>query len=333
MSASSKHYFPSVFLLLLSFGTASAQVSFKSESNLVLVPVVVRDAAGNAVGSLHKENFELFDNGKAQAIASFTVEETSGRIANDRSLGAATEAPMVIPDRFVALLFDDLHLVDAADLYYVRRAALKLAGTLKPTDRVAVFTASGPLAVDFTSDRTKLDQALTKLQKGAPEAFAMMSLEERTREVIERNDEIIRRMSKLPGHRSIVLISPGLPLKGDHWTCVPETRRLIDNAIRSRVIIDGIDARGLTVEHNEGIREFQERVSDGTGGKFIRDTNDLDGAMRTLAATPQYIYVLGFAPDDSTADSSFHRLAVKVREGRKLQVEARRGYWAEGTAS
>src|ERR1035441_10076534 len=43
-----------------------APVTFKAETNLVLVPVVVRDAKGNAVGGLGKEDFRLSQDGRSQ---------------------------------------------------------------------------------------------------------------------------------------------------------------------------------------------------------------------------------------------------------------------------
>ena len=47
---------------------------FKSKVNLIMVPVVVRDKKGNAIANLHREDFQLFDNGKPQVISSFSVE-------------------------------------------------------------------------------------------------------------------------------------------------------------------------------------------------------------------------------------------------------------------
>src|SRR5262252_7148505 len=53
---------------------------FKARVNLVQVPVVVRDRAGKAIGSLKKEDFQLFDKGKPQYIARFSMETATGRL-------------------------------------------------------------------------------------------------------------------------------------------------------------------------------------------------------------------------------------------------------------
>src|SRR4051794_32291193 len=54
---------------------------FKARVNLVVVPVVVRDKQGNAVGNLKQEDFQLFDKGKPQYIARFTMETAAGRLS------------------------------------------------------------------------------------------------------------------------------------------------------------------------------------------------------------------------------------------------------------
>jgi VWFA-related protein len=140
-------------------------------------------------------------------------------------------------------------------------------------------------------------------------------------------------MALLPGQRTVVLISPGLSAGTYN-----ETMSLVDYAVRSRVVINSMDTRGLapSTVGSDGKAHgtptsrdwgFQLDVTYGTGGKFIRDTNDLSGAIRKLAATPKYIYVLGFAPDSRPAKNGFHKLAVKLRNGHGLEVQARSGYY------
>src|SRR6266851_3949164 len=56
--------------------------TFKVRVNLVLVRAVVRDAHGKVVSNLKKEDFQLYDNRKLQAISSFSVESPESRTAS-----------------------------------------------------------------------------------------------------------------------------------------------------------------------------------------------------------------------------------------------------------
>jgi len=139
--------------------------------NLVLVRVVVRDAQGRAVGTLRQEDFRLLDNGKSQGISKFSVEQPGAGMsakpeASDGTPGAvASEGPKtdVVIERSVAYLFDDIHM-NAVDLNQVRSAADRHLSSQQPTVRAAIFTTSGQTTLDFTDDRTKLHDALLRIQ-------------------------------------------------------------------------------------------------------------------------------------------------------------------------
>src|SRR4051812_15454347 len=83
------------------------QPLFKSKVNLIMVPVVVRNKKGNAIATLHREDFQLFDNGKPQVISSFSVETLASKATrlNPPPRGAAkgqpAETSAVAPDRFI----------------------------------------------------------------------------------------------------------------------------------------------------------------------------------------------------------------------------------------
>ena len=153
---------------------------FKSRVNLVLVPVVVRDKQGKALGNLRLEDFQLFDKGKPQIISKFSLEKSAkpGKAAPASEGDAAektTPAPGDIPERFVAYLFDDVH-VNFGDLARVRDAAGRhMASALQPTDRAAIYTTSGQVALDFTDDRDKLQAALARIQ---PRPLARSQMQE-----------------------------------------------------------------------------------------------------------------------------------------------------------
>ncbi|MDE3167773.1 MAG: hypothetical protein KGN36_18375, partial [Acidobacteriota bacterium] len=61
---------------------------FRARVNLVSVPVVVRDRQGKAVGTLKQEDFLLFDRGKPQYIARFSLER-AGTESSSRSRSRA----------------------------------------------------------------------------------------------------------------------------------------------------------------------------------------------------------------------------------------------------
>jgi VWFA-related protein len=145
---------------------------FKARVNLVMVPVVVRDRKGNAVGSFKQEDFQLFDKGKPQFIARFSVEKVAGRL---NKAGAAAPPPspdkppedkpaVDLPDRFIAYLFDDVHM-KFGDLVPSRDAAGRhIDNALRSTDRAAIYTTSGQTIQDFTDDKALLHEALAKLR-------------------------------------------------------------------------------------------------------------------------------------------------------------------------
>ncbi len=167
-------------------------------------------------------------------------------------------------------------------------------------------------------------------------------------------DQLIRRMTALPGQRNIVLISPGF------LTVTQDQRRdaIADRALRASVIISSLDARGLYVPapfddvsqrpvvylldrpELTGYKtrfqiESQERGADvlrylaqDTGGDFYHNSNDLDEGFRRVGAPPEVSYVLGFSPPSLKQDGRFHSLKVTLASSRGMTLQARRGYFA-----
>ncbi len=151
--------------------------TFSARVNIVTVPVVVRDRNSNPVGTFKKEDFQIFDNGKPQLIGRFSVEKNGVSAANgtpnaptlpSTELAAPGEAAgkgPSIPDRFLAFIFDDLHL-EFADLAQARKAVLPYLSPEKAgsNTRVALFTTSGLDIVDFTDDLEKLRADLNQIR-------------------------------------------------------------------------------------------------------------------------------------------------------------------------
>ncbi|HXJ96747.1 MAG TPA: VWA domain-containing protein [Terriglobia bacterium] len=144
------------------------------QHNEVLVRIVVRDSKGRAVANLQKDDFRIFDNRKPQVIEHFALETggplpgamspTTSAGSGTTAVGSASAPAIVLPRRFMALFFDDIH-TEFADLARTRDAADHyLASALRAGDRAGIFTSSGQHQLDFTDDRQKLHDALFSLR-------------------------------------------------------------------------------------------------------------------------------------------------------------------------
>jgi VWFA-related protein len=401
--------------------------TFKVRVNLVLVRVVVRDAQGKVVPNLHKEDFQLLDNRKPQVITAFSVETpeslalkpvqtpAAGEEADanaDKDTGAvdATAVAAKLPQRFVAMLFDDSHL-SMEDAAFVRNAATKLFAALAPSDRVGIFTASGQFKLTFTADREALSKALLSIvpramlssqgihecpdisyyqadlienrhdsqalsvaaedavqcafggderQIAAATAMAQAQAghtvntgDQETQYAYRHIEEAMQSLSRMPGQRVMVLVSPGF-IPSTLW---PETSGMIDRANRSGIVINTIDARGLytpdlsgdIADPSSGALKTQGLKSsyrlaaqseqghvladfaNGTGGTFFHNRNDIDEGLREAVAAPPLSYLLGFSPQNMKVDGHFHNLKVTLTNKQKYSLQARNGYYAPKT--
>ena len=378
--------------------------TFKVNVKLVTVRVVVRDSQGHAIGNLHKEDFQLFDNRKPQVITHFSVEQPGTQVAKEQKTSEenAGEKLPSVPEHYIAFVFDDIHL-KFGDLVQARMAADHHLATLQPTDRAAIFSTSGQTTLDFTDDRAKLHETLLRLQprpvsgvgiadcpdvsyymadliqnKHDPQAeeaaiqdalgclnipvtsaqqqqVALQSAEaavvaasarelslgeQESHVALSVLKDVVRRISLMPGQRSMVVVSPGFLTPESYM--LDEYTDVIDRALRSEVMIGTLDARGLyTIVPGGDISnpgptnvfsasieaQYQaasalaedDVLSDlayATGGSFFHNNNDLDKGFKSVSATPEYLYTLGFSPQNLKLDGSYHGLKVSLKERR-----------------
>ncbi|HVV44543.1 MAG TPA: VWA domain-containing protein, partial [Bryobacteraceae bacterium] len=162
--------------------TKESPVTFRSGINLIAVPVIVRDSKGRPVDNLTADDFRLSDNGKPQMISKFSIERLAQQAAPPRtsnqtaSASAAPSGPDAIPSRFVAYIFDDIHM-ELSGLASTRDAVRRqIDSTNNPLERIAIYSTSGIPTQEFTSDKKKLNAALDALNIG--KAAATKAFEE-----------------------------------------------------------------------------------------------------------------------------------------------------------
>jgi hypothetical protein len=194
-----------------------------------------------------------------------------------------------------------------------------------------------------------VEEALVKLREAARTALTFGDRE--TASALGALRDVARKLSLMPGNRNLVLVSPGFLLTRDHRT---DEYDVIERAIRANVVVNTIDMRGLFANipggdasqqpyHSPEAMNYLEQadreaatkaddvlaeVANGTGGTFFHNDNDLKGSLNLLAARPEYVYVLGFSPQELKFDGAYHGLKVSLKNSANLTVQARRGYWA-----
>jgi VWFA-related protein len=170
---------------------------------------------------------------------------------------------------------------------------------------------------------------------------------------------VVNSMAGFPGRKSVVLFTENIRLifRGTSDELVAQAvRQLSDAASRASVVIHAIDPRGLpdvniTAQDNtshvssrrvsrvpaqreqevEQTEEGMFALSEATGGLFLRDSNDLAGALRTAADDSDGYYLLGYHPDAGTFESGdgqpkFHKIEVKLKKA-GLHVRSREGFF------
>ena len=391
--------------------------TFKVRVNLVQVRVTVRDSSGKPIDNLTREDFLLYDQGKLQTISNFSVETAQTRLKRAATAakaqedaaapGSTTNKPPVLPERFVALVFDDTHL-SLQDATFARSQAGKFLDSTGATDRVGIYTTSGQDTTEFTADKAALHRAILGViprplmpqatgtecpevthymadqienkhdstaqavaieetvqcefngdESKQSQAFAIvqgaalraLSAGDTENEFTYRHlEDVLRRLSSMPGERLMLLVSPGFLLTTQYL----DESGVIDRANRANVVINTLDARGLytpdvmgdisrpssdsyrtaglkTMYRVSAQQENQYVLSDlayGTGGTFFHNSNDLQGGLQLAGLAPEVSYVLAFSPQNRKMDGQYHLLKVQLAKKSKYSVQARRGYYA-----
>jgi VWFA-related protein len=361
---------------------------------LVQIDVVVTDKNGRSVEGLKKEDFEILENGRPQQITnlSYVSQQPTALTIPDRAPTADRNAPPLPsvglrPEqvrRTIALVVDDLGM-SFDSMHDVREALKKFVDEqMQPGDLVAIIRVGGGMGAlqQFTSDKKLLYAAIERVRwsptgdntvaalhpigqtdplKVASETAEDPDAEREAMVVAGRVGALtilLRGLADIPGRKSVILFSDGLPLfgenrggatgnevgsmvKGNNGRALDAVRRLTDLANRASAVIYTVDARGLqaltltaadVVEPVRGVtpRGFRTqeflRGQDGlnflaqeTGGFFMPNLGDLSYGVRRVLDDQKGYYLIGYIPSETT---------FKAKDGRqiyhKIEVKAKR---------
>lgn len=157
----------------------SAELTLKLDTNVVTVPVTVRDGAGRPVTGLARDDFRVAENGAAQDLALFNPVE----------------------DKFDIALILDASPSMRNRLDEVKRAAFAFVEKLRPQDRVMVISFDYRVCVEaeFTADREQIRRAINAVKIGTGS---------RVHDALDLT--LTERLNKLDGRKAAVLFTDGV---------------------------------------------------------------------------------------------------------------------------
>ena len=289
---------PAVAFALLLLGgitLVAQQPTFRSDTRTVALYATVTDAKKRLVPDLNKEEFEIFDNDKPQAIELFINE--------------VQPITVVVMLDTSASMTGNLKLLEQAAEQFLIRLLPKDKGMVGAfNDKIEFFPAT------FTNDRDRLIASLKDLDFGNP-----------TR-LYDAVAASMDRLHKIDGRRVVLVFTDG-----DDTGSRENAGSVLESARTNEVMIYAI---GLRSEYFNGSRQVRSRPDAGlrrlaeeTGGGYfeLETTSDLAPTFTRVAQELHSQYVLGFTP--SNLDGKVHRLNVRTKRP-GTTVRARRTYLA-----
>jgi VWFA-related protein len=262
--------------------------TFRSVTDTVAVDVSVFDGK-RAVLSLTANDFEVEDDGVRQKIA--------GVLPNNLPLD-------------LRLLFDTSGSISPDDLERYRRAMVRVAGALRPEDRIEILTFSGRTSEVVALQHPPISIAPARQPREGTAFFDAVSLAMITRPSLER--------------RQVTIILTDARDTASFF----DKDTLYESARRTYAVVYGVLPAGLAEDSSRYAArlEVMARV---TGGRLVRSRRDAEMGniiIRTLNEFRQG-YVLHYALEGAPL-TGWHKLSVQVPRARHYTVRAREGYFA-----
>jgi Ca-activated chloride channel family protein len=272
---------------------------FKTDVDLVLVPVTITDPMNRLVTGLDRENFQVYEGKEAQEIKHFSSED----------------APVSL-----GVIFDMSGSM-SSKIERAREAVMEFFKTANPQDEffMVTFSDKPEEVTDFTQS---VEDIQGKLVYTVPKGRTALL------------DAIYLGISKMRqakyAKKALLIISDG----GDNHSRYTEGE--IKNLVKEADVL--IYAIGIydhyfpTEEERLGPQLLSE-VTELTGGRAftIDNPNDLADVATKIGIELRNQYVLGYRPRNPVRDGKWRKIKVKLNPPKglpPLKVYAKTGYYA-----
>jgi len=285
--------------LLLAF-TLSAQSTFHTDVRLVRLLVGVKNEAGDVIGSLAREEFEVLDCGVKQEVAVFERQ---------------TSLPLsvsVLVDASGSTLKDIKYETTSIGKFF---KSLIKEGNAGDMAALYSFNYDVRLMHSFTRNLPQLTEQLQKIRPTAGtslyDAVHFASHDVQSRE----------------GRHVMVIVSDG----GDTTSYYKyhdalSAAQKSDSVIYPIIVVPISNDAGRNIGGEHTLIQFASN----TGGRvFYPSVAELDKAFDEILMDLRTQYMLGYYPRNLPKDADkFHKVAVRVKRP-DLRVSARSGYYSD----
>ena len=279
--------------------------TIKVETRLVNVPLNVVDAKGFPVGGLGREDFEIFEDGKAQKIAVFEREATT---------------PLSI-----VLAIDTSESVMTSERLEKEAAKHFVNALLREQDELDLMEFSDVVkeVVPFTNQKKRIETGINQVQQGAATALY---------DAVYLASDRLAGTSAADGRRRVVVLitDGGDTVKGSQYTQAMEQAQRAGAMVFAIIIVPIYADAG---RNTAGEHALIQMARD-TGGKYyyVNEPKDLEPAFRHVSDDLRTQYLLGYYSPRRGKDSSFRKIEVRLTDATlqgKYDVRYRVGYYAD----
>lgn len=264
----------------------------ESEVASVLLDVSVLDAEGQYIRGLSRDHFQVFEDEKKQTIDLV-----------DAATVPTTHTLLVDTSNSMSYRFD-----------FVRRAARRLASSMKPGDQMVVLpfaSTLGPMTGP-TTDLNTVGSAIETMQSGGGTAIADAILS--ASEAMEHVD----------GRHIFVLFTDGYDENSN--VKLDEAMEAVKKLHGTLYTVGINGAAGMSIKGREELKN----LATGTGGKAFFPTRDeeLPLVHDKVASDVASRYLMTYTPSNQRRDGKWRHIRVATGNP-DLTVKTRDGYFAE----
>ena len=316
--------------MLLAAGAAFAQEpTFRSQSNVVIVPALVRDVTGHPIYGLHATDFVIEDDGVEQPVQ---LDESAD--AEPLSLIVAIQTGRRAWREFSR----------------VQGLSAMLAPILdQPRTHIAILTFDSRLNLvqDFTDDHERVAKSLQGLESGDNGAT-----------ILDAVDYSVKLLNKTPeGHQKVLLLISETRDHGSHWaklddviTRIGDTNTTVYSLTFSPSLSQVLDTErgsnrdeaywgappdvtGPFLMARQAMRKNTAKaLVTMTGGEYelFESRKRFETRMIDFTNHLHNRYVLSFEP--KSPKPGLHEIRVRLKEPGTATVLARSSYWVAAPA-